>query len=92
MASLSHVITPYTHPGRWTEDEKALFDQGRCCWVIASGRGRIEYCGEPSEEGAPFGYCPEHTDHLFENHQCAGTSPADDVIRPDRSVVRAHLT
>ncbi|GGK62632.1 hypothetical protein Ppa06_21070 [Planomonospora parontospora subsp. parontospora] len=66
-------VTPYTHPERWTVQEKKLFDAGRCCWVIGTGSGSVEHCGEPSEEGASYGYCPEHADQFRENCYPNGT-------------------
>ena len=69
MADRNQIVTPYTDPDRWTEEEKAYFDRGLCGWVIEFGNGRgVIHCGEPSKPGASFGYCTEHNDELLECH------------------------
>ena len=67
----ARIVTPYTDPGRWDEEEKALFDRGLCSWQVAYGLGwpaTSEYCGRPSKAGASFGYCAEHEAELLESH------------------------
>lgn len=53
-------ITPYTDPDRFTDDEKRLFDAGKCSHQTAYGLPHVEYCGQPSQPGADFGNCPGH--------------------------------
>lgn len=59
-------ITPYTHPERFTDEEKAMYDAGLCGYQTAYGGvsayGEWDaYCTEPSMPGADFGFCTEHT-------------------------------
>lgn len=72
------IVTPYTDPDRWTEEEKALFGEGRCSWDLGVqyfGQATA-YCGEPSEPGASFGHCAEHNEHMLETCHPDG-SPRD---------------
>lgn len=69
MTNRNRIVTPYTDPDRWTDEEKEIFDQGLCSWVIEFGNGRgVIHCREQSEPGASFGYCTEHNDALLEDH------------------------
>lgn len=66
------VITPHTDPQRFTEQEKKIFDDGKCCWqtetgTIASWEPGGGYCGAPSNPGATFGLCEEHELELLED-------------------------
>lgn len=68
MRARSHdrVVTPYTDPDRWTEEEKALYDRGLCTWDMgADWANRDPYCRQPSKQGASFGHCPEHEAKLL---------------------------
>ena len=57
------AITPGTDPDRFTDQEKALFDQGKCSAVTEYGNGgRTKHCGQPSQPGTDFGACAEHAD------------------------------
>jgi hypothetical protein len=71
-ASAHHyrIVTPYTDPDRWTEDEKELFDQGLCSEDIAAGRP----CRMPSKPGASFGWCARHEAAMLECHYPDGTN------------------
>ena len=53
-------VTPSTSPDRFTPEEKALFDAGKCSRQTAYGLPHTEYCGQPSQPGADFGDCAEH--------------------------------
>ena len=55
------TITPSTAPNRFTPEEKALFDAGKCSRQTGYGTPYTEYCGQPSQPGADFGNCEEHT-------------------------------
>lgn len=61
------IVTPYTDPDRWTEEERALFDEGRCSWDV----GFLQFgetgglCGEPSKPSASFGNCADHEEELL---------------------------
>lgn len=73
----NRIVTPYTDPDRWTEDEQALFDEGRCSWTVEFGNwGPVVHCGEPSEPGVSFGHCAEHNDQMLETCYPDG-SPRD---------------
>lgn len=68
------IVTPYTEPDRWNDEEKALFDQGKCSWQVEFGNwGPPKYCGEPSKPGASFGNCREHERELLEDHHPDGS-------------------
>jgi hypothetical protein len=54
------TVTPSTDPDRFTPEEKALFDAGKCSRQTAYGTPYTEYCGQPSQPGADFGHCAEH--------------------------------
>ena len=73
MTDHNRKVTPYTDPGRWTEEEKALFDQQKCCWQTEIGHSGSKYCKEPSAPAASFGYCAEHLEQLLAEHQPDGT-------------------
>ncbi|MGW0805584.1 hypothetical protein [Nonomuraea sp. NPDC002799] len=73
MTDLYQSITPHTHPERWTEVEKKLFGQGKCCWLIESGTVQNVYCTEESKQGASFGHCIEHADQFLEDFYPNGT-------------------
>jgi hypothetical protein len=73
MTDLYQSVTPCTHPERWSEVERTLFEQGKCCWQVAYGTGRIIHCAEDSKQGASFGYCIEHTDQFLETFYPNGT-------------------
>jgi hypothetical protein len=74
MTDHDRVVTPYTDPNRWTEAEKALFEQGKCSWVVEYGNfGGVVHCGEPSKAGASFGHCADHEADLLELHWPDGT-------------------
>jgi hypothetical protein len=63
------IVTPYTEPGRWTEEEKALFDAGLCSNVIEFGNGRgVIHCRQPSRPGASFGHCAGCEVRLLEDY------------------------
>lgn len=48
-------------PDGLTEEEAALFRQGRCSRVTESGNGgSSKYCGQPSAAGAMDGDCEDH--------------------------------
>lgn len=65
----NQIITPTSDPDRWTEKEKALFDQGKCSWQTEFGNwGPPKYCGEKSKPGASFGHCARHERELLEDH------------------------
>jgi hypothetical protein len=66
-------VTPYTDPDRFTEEEKALFDQGKCPWQTAYGLPGTEYCGKPSKSGASFGHCDEHDEEMAEGYYPDGS-------------------
>jgi hypothetical protein len=75
--AMSHnrIVTPYTDPDRWTEEEKEFFDARKCCWDVG-----VQYfgqtdnlCGKPSKPGASFGHCAKHERELLENHWPDGT-------------------
>jgi hypothetical protein len=69
MADRTRIVTPYTDPDRFASAEKALFDQGTCCWEVGGGDPRFDrYCGQPSKPGASFGYCAQHEQALLECH------------------------
>jgi hypothetical protein len=55
-------VTPQTSPGRFTKEEAALFNAGKCSCQTAYGTPYTEHCGEPSQPGADFGDCPEHAE------------------------------
>jgi len=66
----NRIVTPYTDPARFTAEEKAAFDRGRCCWDVG-----VQYfgqtdnlCGQRSKPGASFGYCADHERALLEDH------------------------
>ncbi|MGC5012492.1 hypothetical protein ACLQ2R_17145 [Streptosporangium sp. DT93] len=59
------VITPDTHPDRFTATDRALFKQGVCGHVIEDGNGRgAIHCREKSAPGADFGDCRPHAERL----------------------------
>lgn len=61
------IITPYTHPLKFTRDEKAFYDAGKCSWVVEYGTiNGIVHCGLISAPGATVGYCTEHEADLLE--------------------------
>jgi len=65
----NRIVTPYTDPDRWTPEEKAVFDQGRCAWVVEYGNGpSVVYCMRPSKPGASMGHCGEHDAEMLECH------------------------
>lgn len=67
MDDHDRIVKPYTDPDRWTEEERALFDQGRCSLVVEYGNfGGVVHCGEPSEPGASFGHCAECDEQMLE--------------------------
>jgi hypothetical protein len=68
--SRNRIVTPYTDPNRWTDEERALFDKGLCSYDVG-----VQYfgqtdnlCGKPSKRGASFGHCAEHERVLLEDH------------------------
>lgn len=65
------IITPSTNPSRFTAQEKALFDAGKCPWQVTYGTGLLEgdegYCGDKSKPGASFGHCAYHDDEMLED-------------------------
>jgi hypothetical protein len=69
----NRVITPGNSPDRFTEEEAALFRDGKCGWQTAYGMPGTEYCGQPSQPGASFGHCPEHNEEMLEGHFPDGT-------------------
>jgi hypothetical protein len=70
MSDRNRIVTPYTDPARFTEDEKAAFDAGECCWDVGDSYWgqRDTMCHKPSKPGAPFGYCGTHERDLLEDH------------------------
>lgn len=67
--SRNRIVTPSTDPDRWTDEEKAIFDKGLCCWVIEFGNGRgVIHCRKRSKPGASFGNCPRHNEEMLECH------------------------
>lgn len=72
----NRIVTTYTDPDRFTPDEKAVYDSGRCCWDMGDSHWgqRDTMCQQPSKPGAPFGYCVTHEHRLLENH-CPDGSP-----------------
>jgi hypothetical protein len=64
----TRIVTPYTDPDRWTEEETALFDEGRCSWDVGVQYfGQTDHlCGAPSEPGASFGHCAAHSAEMLE--------------------------
>ena len=73
MTDHNRIVTPYTDPERWTEEEKAVFDAGQCSWQTAYGLPWMEDCGQPSKSGASFGYCAEHERELLEEYYADGS-------------------
>jgi hypothetical protein len=70
VADRNRTVTPYTDPDRFTPEEKAAFDAGKCCWDVGDlywGR-RDTMCRKPSKRGASFGYCAGHERALLEAH------------------------
>lgn len=61
------IVTPDTDPGRWTPAEEAAYRAGRCPRQVSDGGwGSGEpLCREPSEPGASFGHCREHSTELL---------------------------
>lgn len=71
-------ITPDTHPDKFTEAEAALFRAGKCGWQTVLGMPWMGHCEQPSEPGAPFGYCPRHRETFMRDlieRQEAGLTP-----------------
>lgn len=65
----NRIVTPYTDPDRWTNEEADLFDAGLCSNVIESGNGRgIIHCRKPSRPGASFGHCKDCEADLLEDY------------------------
>lgn len=75
IADHDRIVIPYTEPDRFDDEEKALFDEGRCSWQIAHGGYGLgpQYCGQPSRAGASFGNCGEHDRDLLETHYPDGS-------------------
>lgn len=73
--SRNRIVTPYTDPDRWTDEEKAFFDQGKCSWDVGvQYHGQTDnLCGEPSKPGASFGNCAKHEKALLELHYPDGS-------------------
>lgn len=70
MQDRNRIVTPYTDPDRFTPEEKATFDAGKCCWDIGDSHWgqRDTMCHQASKPGAPFGYCVVHAHKLLEDH------------------------
>lgn len=64
----NRIITPSADPDRFTEEEKVLFNAGKCGQMIGYGLPWTEWCGEPSKLGASFGHCEEHDEEMLEDH------------------------
>lgn len=71
----NRIVTPYTDPDRFTPDEKAVYDSGRCCWDMGDSTwGQADtMCKQPSKPGATFGYCVVHEHKLLDDHWPDGT-------------------
>jgi hypothetical protein len=69
----NRIVTPYTDPARFDEEDRELFDAGQCTWQTGFGLPWTEVCGQPSKPGASFGYCAEHEAELLEEHYLDGT-------------------
>lgn len=71
----NRTVTPATDPDRWTDEETAFYNQGKCSWdvgVLYFGQ-TDNLCGKPSKPGASFGNCTEHEADLLENHYPDGS-------------------
>lgn len=73
MSIHDHIITPGNSPERFTAEERALFEEGKCCWLTSYGTPWDEYCAAPSEPGASFGHCAEHNAQMLENYYPDGS-------------------
>lgn len=86
----NRIVTPYTAPNRFTDEEKALFDAGECSWQTACGMPYTEYCGEPSKKGASFGYCAEHEAELLREYFPDGSPRRNHLIGGWQLLVQPH--
>lgn len=75
VADHDRIVTPDTDPDRFDDEEKALFNQGRCSWQVAFGGYGLgpQYCGKRIRTEASFGNCAEHDRELLETHHPDGT-------------------
>lgn len=55
-------MTPETSPERFTKDERALFDAGKCCRQTGFGLPGVAFCGKPRLDG--FHLCRYHAREL----------------------------
>ncbi len=73
----NRIVTPYTDPDRFTAEEKAIFDKGRCGWAVEFGNGRgVKHCGKPGKRGASMGQCAKHYAEMLECHWPDGSPRA----------------
>lgn len=73
MTDRNRIITPYTDPERFTEEEKFRFDSGWCTHMTAYGLPWTEYCGNRLNPGATMGLCAVHEAELLEDYYPDGS-------------------
>lgn len=59
------IITPATHPDRFTDQERVMFDAGGHLNDFGSFSGP-EWCTKPSAPKADFGHCQQHARNLLD--------------------------